>query len=201
MTALLAQRWFHAVAGTTMDDKFWEDRASDADSYYNVEFAKFIKDLTVSLRCASVLEVGCNAGNDLRLFSESVSVNGVDANPKIIDVAKDRFSKFSFKCGSVTDLPYSDASVDIVFTHGFFNHLEDDKVDKGVAELFRVSKKYIANCELFGKDNILDGDTPRWGRNMYEKWLEYKVKIISNVEMHKDIDPEVPRFLLVRKLG
>ena len=133
-------------------------------------------------------------------MSESVKVNGIDSNQKIIDNTKVKFPSFNFKVGSVTELPYDDASIDIVFTHGFFNYLEDDKISKGIEELFRVSGKYIVNCELLGEDNIIDEKTNRKGRNLYKKWLEYKVKIISNVEMHEDIDPEKPQFLLVKKL-
>ena len=183
-----------------MDDKFWEEYASNAESNYNEEFSKFIRDLVTSLRCTSVLEVGCNAGNDLKLFPESVQVNGLDSNQKIIDISKARFPSFNFKVGSVTELPYEDNSIDLVFTHGFMNYLEDDKISKAVEELFRVAKRYIVNCELLGEDNIIEEKTNRKGRNMYKKWLEYKVKIISNVEMHEEIDPEKPRFLLVRKL-
>jgi len=183
-----------------MDNQFWEQYAANADSNYNEEFAKFIRDLVTSLRCTSVLEVGCNIGNDLKLFPELVEVNGIDSNQKIIDKVKMKFPSYNFKVGSVTELPYDDASIDIIFTHGFFNYLEDDKISKGIKELFRVSAKYIVNCELLGEDNIIDKKTNRKGRNLYKKWLEYKVKIISDVEMHEDIDPEKPRFLLVRKL-
>ena len=34
---------------------------------------------------------------------------------------------------------------------------------------------------------------------MYKRWLEYKVKIISNVEMHEEIDPEKTKFTLIKK--
>ena len=183
-----------------MDDKFWEEYASNAESNYNEEFSKFIRDLVLSLRCTSVLEIGCNAGNDLKLFPELIQVNGLDSNQKIIDISKAKFPSFNFKVGMVTELPYEDDSIDLVFTHGFMNYLEDDKISKAVEELFRVAKRYIVNCELLGEDDVIEEKTNRKGRNMYKKWLEYKVKIISNVEMHEEIDPEKPRFLLVRKL-
>lgn len=183
-----------------MDDRFWEEYAENADSHYNEEFAKFIRDLVISLRCTSVLEIGCNTGNDLKLFPETIQVHGVDSNEKIINKAKDRFPSYNFKVGEVSNLPYDDASIDIIFTHGFFNYLEDDKVDKGIEEIFRVSSKYIVNCELLGEDNNIDEKTNRKGRNIYKKWLDYKVKIISNVEMHEEIEPEKPRFVLVRKV-
>ena len=183
-----------------MDDKFWEEYADDAESHYNEEFAKFIRDLTLQLRCNNVLEVGCNAGNDLKLFPESIQVHGVDSNPKIIDKAQKRFPNFDFKTCSVTDLPFENSSIDMVFSHEFFNYLEDDKVNKGIDEIFRVCRRYVVNCELLGEDNIIDEKSNRKGRNMYKKWLDYKVKIISNVEMHEEIDSEKPRFVLIRKL-
>lgn len=183
-----------------MNKEFWEKYAHDADSHYNEEFAKFIRDLTTSLRCTSVLEVGCNAGNDLKLFPETVEVHGIDSNEKIIEIAKSRIPFAKFQVGIITELPYDDSTIDLVFTHGFFNYLEDGLVEKGMKEVFRVAKKYIVSCEMFGDDNIIDEKNSRKGRNMFQRWSNYKVKIISNVEMHEDIDPEKPRFFLVRKL-
>lgn len=183
-----------------MNREFWEEYAENADSHYNEEFAKFIKDLAISLRCTSVLEVGCNVGNDLKLFPEDFDVHGVDSNEKIIEKAKTRLPFVNFKVGKVTELPYEDSSVDMIFTHGFFNYLDDKEVNDGIKELFRVSKKYIVNCEIFGNDNIIDEKNQRKGRDMIQRWMEYKVKIISNVEMHEEIDPEKSRFALVRKL-
>ena len=37
-------------------------------------------------------------------------------------------------------------------------------------------------------------------RNMENRWLDYKVKFVSNVDMHEDIEPDKPRFTLLKKL-
>ena len=37
-------------------------------------------------------------------------------------------------------------------------------------------------------------------RNMHDRWLGQNVKIISNVDMHRDIEPDGARFTLLRKL-
>ncbi len=70
-----------------------------------------------------------------------------------------------------------------------------------ISELFRVSRKYIVNFELFseGEEVINPEDKSRY-RNMYKRWLDFKVKIISNVDMHEEIDPEKSRFNLIKKL-
>ena len=188
-----------------MDDAHWERMAAEADSNANAEFGRFISGLTVQLHCSSVLEVGCNAGNDLMQFPDSVSVHGLDSNPRIAEVARRRLpAGADVRAGSVDAMPFADASIDMVFTHGFFNHLGDAQaVDAGVSEAFRVSAKYVTCCEVLGggEGAPIDGaPTPCWGRNMYKRWLGYKVKIISNVQMHEDIDAARPQFVLVKRV-
>ena len=65
--------------------------------------------------------------------------------------------------------------------------------------MFRVAKKYIVNCELFGESEEMINDEMKF-RNMQKRWLNYKVKIVSNVNMHEEIEPEQVRFTLLRKL-
>jgi len=57
------------------DKGFWDNYAKENESRYNEEFAKFIRDLVVSLRCTNVLEIGCGTGIDLRLFPDTFEVN------------------------------------------------------------------------------------------------------------------------------
>ena len=62
------------------DESFWRKYADENESRYNEEFAKFTKDLAISLRCTSVLEIGCGTGIDLRLFPDTFQIHGVDLN-------------------------------------------------------------------------------------------------------------------------
>ena len=57
--------------------EFWDRYADENESRYNEEFAKFVRDLASSLRCSSVLEIGCGTGIDLRLFPETFDVYGL----------------------------------------------------------------------------------------------------------------------------
>ena len=129
----------------------WDNYAKENEKRYNEAFAKFMRDLVVSLRCTSVLEVGCGTGIDLRLFPENFEVHGVDLNELALEVAKEKNPTFDFKKGSVTNLPFADSSVDFIFTHKFLNCLNKEDLDKGISEMYRVSKKYIANCEIYDK--------------------------------------------------
>lgn len=182
----------------TYDKEFWNKYAYENESRYNEEFAKFIRDLAVSLRCNSVLEIGCGTGIDLRLFPETTEVYGIDLNDFALENAR-KNGKHNFKKGSITDLPFEDSSIDFIFTHKFLNCLEDEDLKTGVSEMHRVAKKYIANCEMYDKSESKK-DGVFTGRNMLDRWSNYKVKIISDVDMHEDIEPEKIRFTLVKKI-
>ncbi len=181
------------------NEEFWNQYSEENEARYNEEFSKFVRDLATSLRCASVLEIGCGTGIDLRLFPDTFQIHGVDLNDNALNIAKEKQDRVDFKKGSITELPFNDGSVDFVFTHGLMNYLDDDSLEKGVAEMYRVADKYIMNCEKFEEiEKQIDGNQKF--RNMKKRWLDYNVKFVSDVDMHEDIDPEKPRFTLLKKL-
>jgi len=183
------------------DIDYWNKYTDDNESKYNEEFSKFIRDLATSLRANNVLEVGCNSGNDLRSFPKDFDVHGVDLNDHALDIAKKKLPSFKFQNGSIIDLPYEDSSIDFVFTHYVLNYISENEIDKSINELYRVSKKYILNCELYDEnESPIDGNSKLWKRNIYKRWVNFQVKIISHVDMHEDIEPNKPRFTLVRKI-
>ena len=183
------------------DIDFWNKYTDENESSNNQEFAKFIRDLATSLRANSVLEVGCNTGNDLKEFPKDIEVNGIDLNEHALDIARNKLPSFKFKNGSILNIPFEDSTIDFVFTHYLLNYIPHDEMENAIKELYRVSKKYILTCELFDEnESVIQGEINSWKRNVYKKWLNFQVKIISNVDMHEDIEPKKPRFTLVRKI-
>ena len=79
------------------------------------------------------------------------------------------------------------------------SYLDDQTLEKGISEMYRVAGKYIMNCEKF-EENEKSIDENHKFRNMKKRWLDYKVKLVSNVDMHEDIEPEKTRFTLLKKL-
>jgi len=181
------------------DKEFWDKYANENESKFNEEFAKFVMDLAVSLRCTSVLEIGCGTGIDLKLFPETFQVHGVDLNDTALNIAKEKLDKFDFKKSSIVDLPFEDSSIDFVFTHQLLNYLEDDVLEKGISEMYRVAGKYIMNCERYDEVEKQINANSKF-RNMQKRWLDYKVRVVSNVDMHEEIEPDKSRFTLLRKL-
>ncbi|MEX0861655.1 class I SAM-dependent methyltransferase [Nitrosopumilus sp.] len=181
------------------NEEFWDKYADENEEKYNEEFANFTKDLATSLRCTSVLEIGCGTGIDLRMFSESFQIYGVDLNGHALDIAKKKLSVVNFKKASITELPFGDSSIDFVFTHGLMNYLDDITLEKGISEMYRVAGKYIMNCEKF-EETEKQIDKNQKFRNMQNRWQNYNVRFVSNVNMHEDIEPDKPRFTLLKKV-
>ena len=183
-------------------DSYWNQYAEDFATNYNEEMAKFIRDLALSLRVSNMLEIGCSAGNDLRLFPSDFDVNGIDQSEFAVNIAQKNLPAFKFNTASASTIPFDDSSVDFVFTRNMLNYIESSDVEKIIKELYRVSKKYILNIERFANDEILldDEKIPAWGRNMKKRWMNFRVKIISSVEMHEEIDPKKSTFTLIRKI-
>ena len=181
------------------DKDFWDKYADENESRNNNEFTKFLTDLARSLHCSSVLEIGCGTGVDLRKFDDSFEIHGVDLNDHALELAKKNIPNGKFYKEDIVKLPFEDSSIDFVFTHKLLNYLDDDTLKKGVSEMFRVAKRYIVNCELFGESEEKIDDEMKF-RNMLKRWLNYKVKVVSNVNMHEEIEPEQVRFTLLRKL-
>jgi ubiquinone/menaquinone biosynthesis C-methylase UbiE len=181
------------------DEKFWNKYADENESRNNDEFTKFLTNLARSLHCTSVLEIGCGTGIDLRGFDDSFEMHGVDLNKHALELAKGNVPKARFYKESITKLPFEDSSIDFVFTHKLLNYLDDETVDESVSEMFRVAKKYVLNCELFKETEEKIDDEMRF-RNMLKRWLNYKVRVVSDVNMHEDIEPEQVRFTLLKKL-
>lgn len=181
------------------DEDFWNKYTDENESRYNEEFSKFTRDLAISLRTTSVLEIGCGTGIDLRLFPDTFEINGIDLNDNALKIAKEKLPQGNFKKGSITDLPFEDSSIDFVFTHQLLNYLDDETLEKGISEMYRVAKKYIMNCEKFEQSEKQIDEHHKY-RNMLKRWMDYKVRMVSNVDMHEDIDPDKSRFTLLRKL-
>ena len=182
------------------NENFWNKYADENESRYNEEFSKYLRDLASSLPGVnSILEIGCGTGIDLRLFPDSFQLNGIDLNERALKIAKEKLSSGNFQKENITKLPFEDSSIDFVFTHGLMNYLDDDVLEKGIAEMFRVSKRWIMHCEKYEKTEKRI-DVNHKFRNMGEKWLDYKIKFVSDVDLHEDYGQEQTRFTLLKKI-
>ena len=94
-----------------------------------------------------LLDAGCGTGMmALRIAAQypSCTVHGIDLSPKMIAVARRDAEKqglaVDFRVGSITDLPYPDASFDVVITNIMYHHLDLAEKQQAVNEVARVLK-------------------------------------------------------------
>jgi len=95
-----------------------------------------------------VLEVGCGTGSlsiaAAKGVGETGKVSGIDPAPKMIEIAQHKAGQkgldIDFRIGVIEQLPYPDASFEIVLSSLMMHHLPDHLKSVGMAEIFRVLK-------------------------------------------------------------
>jgi pseudaminic acid biosynthesis-associated methylase len=103
---------------------------------------------------ASVLEVGCNLGGNLRPLAELVGAEklaGIDVNETAVKAAREAVPGADIRRASAYEIPFDDASIDLVFTTGVLIHLPPDGVEKAVDEIVRCSSRWILCGEYFAE--------------------------------------------------
>jgi ubiquinone/menaquinone biosynthesis C-methylase UbiE len=166
--------------------------------------SEFIYHISLGLGAKNILEAGCNRGNNLSAFPSNFDVHGFDLNEHAIEISKKKYPNFKFKIGSVTQIPYENNSFDLVFSRTVLIHIHEKMMDQVMNEMLRVTKKYIFNIEFFGENEEMiqwkRGDDLLWKRNMVKRWKKFPVRVISDVNIPKELDPNNVRFTLIEKL-
>ena len=112
-----------------------------ADTAYPLEYSYH---LLGDVRGKRIVDFGCGSGaNSVLLAGRGAHVWGVDISEDLIRLAARRLSVngreggASFVVGSAHDLPFPDASIDLVFGIAILHHLDLDLVSR---EVYRVLK-------------------------------------------------------------
>lgn len=120
---------------------------------------KFWGDIMYLTEAKSVLEVGCNTGNNLECIVDYLprrqNAWGVDVNYRAIDMAHVRHKEINCVLASAYDLPFRDDYFDLVFTCGVLIHQTPDEVDIVMQEIIRTSAHYVLAVE-YANDIFLE---------------------------------------------
>lgn len=180
---------------TTVQEEFWQsdfgkeytDRCeygepSELDAFYLRQFGvvrsamnkEFLSDLNIN----SILEVGCNTGNQLNLLQSQgyKTLYGLELQPYAVEKAKKLTRDINIIQGSAFDLPFRDNYFDLVFTAGVLIHISPDDLPRIMKEIYRVSKKYIWGMEYFEEQHTAinyRGNADRlWKGNFSQEYRE-----------------------------
>jgi pseudaminic acid biosynthesis-associated methylase len=103
---------------------------------------------------ASVLEVGCNAGANLRWLARLVepsAVYGVDINARALRELRAALPDVNAVHAAAGSLPFRDGFVDLAFTVAVLIHQPPEALETVMGELVRCSRRYVL-CGEFHAD-------------------------------------------------
>ena len=99
-----------------------------------------------------VLEVGCNIGNQLKLFDSvfpGFELYGIDPQNYAIDKGHTLNPEINFLVGSAFHIPFKDGMFDLVMTNGVLIHIHPDNLLGALSEIYRSSHRFIFCDEYF----------------------------------------------------
>jgi pseudaminic acid biosynthesis-associated methylase len=100
-----------------------------------------------------ILECGCNIGLNLRALRQltRAELHAIEPNAHARQqVLDDRvLERGRLHDATLAQLPFGDASVDLVFTSGVLIHVPPDRLERAMQEVHRVSRKYVLAVEYF----------------------------------------------------
>ena len=153
-------------------------------------------------RIRRVLDVGCGTGTLTIAMARKIAhregslVVGIDAAPKMIDVARCKsaglFGNLKFDAGVAEELPYGTETFDLAVSTFFFHHINFDLKVKALNELWRVIKK---DAEVV----IIDVDTPT---NFFGKicaWAGYY--LFQQEEIRENIEGRLQEAFVCSHFG
>ncbi len=126
---------------------------------------------------SSVLEVGSNVGWNLAYLRDlgRTGLAGVEPQAYAVSRARARLPNCDVRQGNAFELPFEDASFDLVFTSGVLIHIHGNDLGKAMREMHRVSRRYVLYIEYDAED-----ETPLayrgvadalWKRNHKAAWM------------------------------
>lgn len=135
------------------------------------------RDMVAGLTIASILEVGCNVGWNLTYLSRvgSYRLVGVEPQPEVVRRGRRRGDEFAILEGDAFDLPFKDGSFDLVFTSGVLIHIHPRDLARALAEIERVSRRYILYVEYDHTSEVelsyRGHGGALWKRDHHAAWL------------------------------
>ena len=162
--------------------RVWEGEFGEAYTDRNVidwrvRLPAFLQMLN-GLPIERVLEVGCNRGHNLvalaEILGEGSNVVGVEPNRYALELARASSVKVGALHAHALDLPFKDRYFDLVFTACVLIHIPLTELPRVLAEIHRLSKRYILAIEYFAEEETAvhyrGHDDLLWKRNFLKHY-------------------------------
>jgi pseudaminic acid biosynthesis-associated methylase len=149
-------------------------------------------------RCAHILEVGCNVGNQLLVLQEMGFANlfGIEIQSYALERARSRVPEAKFTQASALAIPYPDQNFDLVFTSGVLIHIAPPNVPVALAEIHRCAKTWVWGSEYYRGHNSL-----LWKTDYAQLYIERfpDLELVSEQRLHYLENENVDTMFLLRR--
>src|SRR3989344_1090726 len=95
-----------------------------------------------------ILDAGCGTGSlalDIKLKNPKINIYGIDADPRILEIANNKFKqnnvKIKLKKSLLQKIPFNKRYFDFVYSSLVFHHLNTETKTAAIKEIYRVLKK------------------------------------------------------------
>jgi len=145
-------------SGTTRLERLWSGQFGDEYTDRNILSGDgrgpFWSRMMSDFPAASVLEVGCNVGANIRWLTPGRRVVGVDVNQHALAELQARFPDVTAVRATGRHLPFIDGSFDLVFTAGVLIHQAPDSLSDVMGEIVRCSRRYVLCAEYYSAEPV-----------------------------------------------
>jgi pseudaminic acid biosynthesis-associated methylase len=157
---------------------------------------------------ARILEVGCNAGNQLSLLNQMGYSNlyGIELQHYALLRARRNLTNIHLIEASALEIPFADNSFDVVFTSGVLIHIAPSDLPRVMGEIHRCTRDYIWGLEYYATEtsevHYRGHDSLLWKMDYAKLFLERFPDLeLSRCERlrYLDSDKEDSIFLLQKK--
>lgn len=136
--------------------QYWRDRKIDWKTAYWDTFNHphrnlLIRELARFAPFRTIYELGMGAGANLYRISQAypnAEYGGMDINQDAVDCAKKMLPNAHMaECNTYELIPFSDKSVDVLFTDAALIYCKPNKIKKVISEMKRVARVGLLFCE------------------------------------------------------
>jgi len=104
------------------------------------------------LASGKVLEVGSNIGVQLKILQKvnpDLQLYGLEPQAYALEKGKNLFPDIHFTPGNAFAIPFADNTFDVVMTNTVLIHIHPDDRPRALAEILRVSRRYVHFHEYY----------------------------------------------------
>lgn len=145
---------------------------------------EFLAEIDSYKKGAKILEVGTGTGT-MSVFLSCLGheVTAIDNDPQVLDLARRHNEKFSGRVSFVEadafSLPFEEATFDIIFHQGFFEHFSDEEIYRLTEEQLRVAKRLYVSIPNNTYPRLDFGNERLMSAREWSTILEKKFKVVK----------------------